>query len=424
MKIVNDISFVFDQIKPFSNLYIQGAAATPHELVAALMGNILKLKGVNIYHLHTHGDAHYASYEYKENVRVRNLFVGGNIRGYMDYDRVDYIPCFLSEVPGLLRSGKQKINTAFVQVSPPDEHGYCSLGTSVDVTLAALEAAELVVGLINKQMPRIHGDGIIHTSKIDYGIEVDRPIDTMKLAAPTQDQLKIGQNCASLIEDGSCLQTGIGQIPNAVLASLKNHKHLGIHSEMWSDGVLDLIECGALDNSKKEVHPYKCVSSFMMGTQRMYDFVNDNPSVIQIGMDYVNSPTIIARNEKVVAINSAVEVDLSGQVCADSVGSRIISGVGGQVDFIRGAALSKGGKPIIALLSRTKSGKSKLVPTLQEGAGVVTSRYHTHYVVTEYGVADLYGRTIGERAKAMIEIAHPDDREELERIWWEKHKRS
>ncbi len=422
MKVVNDISHIFDQITPDSRLYIQGAAATPHELVTALMDNITKLKNVTIYHLHTHGEARYAASEFKDNVRVKNLFVGGNIRGYMDYDRVDYIPCFLSEVPALLRSGRQKINTAFIQVSPPDQHGYCSLGTSVDVTLAAIEGADLVVAVVNNQMPRIHGDGMIHHSKIDYGIEVDRSIDTMTIAAPSAEELKVGQFCASIIEDGSCLQTGIGQIPNAVLASLKNHKHLGVHSEMWSDGVLDLIECGALDNSKKRVHPYKSVSSFLMGTQRLYNFVNDNPSVIQIGMDYVNSPTIIARNEKMVAINSAVEIDLTGQVCADSVGNRIISGVGGQVDFIRGATLSKGGKPIIALLSRTKSGKSKLVASLKEGAGVVTSRYHTHYVVTEYGVADLYGRTIGERAKAMIAIAHPDDREELERIWWEQHR--
>ncbi len=423
MKLIDDLSIIFEKIKPQSHLFIQGAAATPHELVQSLMDNIHSLRDVTIYHMHTHGVADYADEKYRSNVRVKNLFVGGNVRKYIDYDRVDYIPCFLSEVPALLRNGKQKIDSIFIQVSPPDEHGYCSLGTSVDVTLAALEASSFVVAVINKQMPRVHGDGIIHSSRIDYAIEVDRPVDEMEIAQPSSDELKIGAYCASIIEDGACLQTGIGRIPNAVLASLKNHKHLGIHSEMWSDGVLDLIECGALDNSQKKVHPYKCVSSFLMGTKRMYDFIDDNPSVIQIGMDYVNSPTIIARNDKMVAINSAVEVDMSGQVCADSVGHHIISGVGGQVDFIRGATLSKGGKPIIALLSRTKSGRPKIVPYLQEGAGVVTSRYHTHYVVTEFGIADLYGKTLGERAKALIGVAHPDDREELAKRWFEKHKK-
>ena len=423
MKIIDNISPIFEKIKPESHLFIQGAAATPHELVKGLMDNIESLRGVILYHMHTHGPADYADPKYRKNIRVKNLFVGGNIRKYVDYDFIDYIPCFLSEVPALLRNGKQKIDTAFIQVSPPDEHGYCSLGTSVDVTLAALEAASLVVAVVNKQMPRVHGDGIIHHTKIDFGIEVDRPIDLMEIANPTSDELKIGAYCASIIEDGSCLQTGIGRIPNAVLASLKNHKNLGIHSEMWSDGVLDLIECGAVNNSNKTVHPNKCVSSFMMGTQRMYDYVHDNPSVIQIGMDYVNSPTIIARNEKVVAINSAVEIDMTGQVCADSIGHQIISGVGGQVDFIRGASLSKGGKPIIAVLSRTKSGKPKIVPYLQEGAGVVTSRYHTHYVVTEFGIADLHGKTLGERAKALVQIAHPDDREDLSRTWFDKHRK-
>lgn len=422
MKIINDLSPIFHQIHSGSHLFIQGASATPHELITALMQNISSLKDVSIFHLHTHGEVKYAAPEYRKNVRVKNLFIGSNIRNYLDYDGVDYIPCFLSEVPDLLRCGRLKVNTAFIQVSPPDHHGYCSLGTSVDVTLAAIEAADLVVAVVNKQMPRIHGDGVIHCSKINFGIEVDRAIDTMEIQAPTDDELKIGQFCSSIIEDGSCLQVGIGRIPNAILASLKNHKHLGVHSETWSEGILDLIECGALDNSKKEVHPYKSVSSFLMGTQRLYDFVDDNPSVIQIGTDYVNNPAIIARNDKVVAINSAVEIDLTGQVCADSVGHRIISGVGGQLDFIRGASLSKGGKPIIAELSRRSGGQSKIVPYLKEGAGVVTSRYDTHYVVTEYGIADLYGKTIGERVKAMIDVAHPDDREELNKTWWLKHK--
>ena len=343
--------------------------------------------------------------------------MGGNIRKYIDYDRVDYLPCFLSEIPKLLSIGARKVNVALIHVSPPGPMGYCSLGTSVDVTNAAIEAADIVIAQLNKQMPRGHGDAFIHKSKIDHAVEVDCPLDELPVPEISDIERKIGENCAEIIEDGACLQTGIGAIPNAVLASLKHHRSLGVHSEMWSDGMLDLIECGALNNSNKKVHRGKTVSTFIMGTKRVFDFIDDNPSVIQVGSDYINNPQIIDRNPKTVAINSAVELDLTGQVCADSIGHKIISGVGGQMDFMRGAALSARGKPIIALSSRTKSGKPKIVPFLKTGAGVVTTRNHIHHVATEYGVVDLYGKTLGERAKALISIAHPDDREILSKSW-------
>jgi acyl-CoA hydrolase len=266
-------------------------------------------------------------------------------------------------------------------------------------------------------MPRVHGDGFVHLSEIDYMIEVDTPIPEHKPEPLSAEQRAIGRHVASLIEDGSTLQMGIGAVPDAVLAELTHHKHLGIHTEMWSDGALALIQSWAVDNTKKKVHPGKTVSGFVMGTTALYDFIDDNPSVVQLDIAYVNNPRTIARNPKVVAINSAVEVDLTGQVCADSVGHRIISGVGGQMDFIRGASLSEGGKPIIALTSRTKKGQPRLVPTLKAGAGVITTRSHVHYLITEHGIADLYGKTLNERARALISLAHPDDRESLEREW-------
>lgn len=402
---------------PGSRVFVHGGAAAPRTLLNALIENADRFQDLELIHLHVEGPATYADPKYVRHFRVVNLFVSAPMRPFLDYERVDYLPCFLSEIPALFRSGRRPLDAALLHVSPPDRQGYCSLGTSVDVAAAAAGSARLLIAQVNPNMPRVHGDGFIHMSRFHKFIEVTDPIPEPKAHALTSTDLNIGKQVANLVENGATLQVGIGAIPDAVLACLKGHKHLGIHTEMWSDRLLDLIECGAVDNSEKRVHRGKTVSSFLMGSRRLYDFVHDNPSVIQLGADYVNSPTTIARNPKVAAINSAVEIDLTGQVCADSVGARVISGVGGQMDFIRGASLSHGGKPIIAITSRTAKGQSRIVPTLQTGAGVVTTRAHVHYVVTEYGVADLYGKTLHERSKRLIAIAHPDDREGLERAW-------
>jgi 4-hydroxybutyrate CoA-transferase len=396
-------------------VFVHGAAATPTRLLQGLIKSHERLSDVELIHLHTFGDADYAGPRYAKNFRVSNLFVGQNMREQIDGDRIDYLPCFLSEIPNLFRSQRRPLDVALIHVSPPDEHGYCSLGTSVDVARAAVDSAKIVIAQINAQMPRVHGDGFVHISRLDRWIEIDEPIIPVVKTTPTPQELEIGRLSATLIEDGSTLQMGIGSIPDAVLASLHGHRHLGIHSEMWTDGAMDLIRSGAVDNSKKVLHPGKSVSGFVMGTQALYDFIDDNPSVLQLDIGYVNSPHNISLNPKVVAINSAVEVDLTGQVCADSIGNKIISGVGGQMDFIRGASLSAGGKPIIAITSRTKRGASRIVSNLKAGAGVVTTRSHVHYVITEFGIADLYGKTLGERARELIKIAHPDDRERLER---------
>lgn len=399
-------------------VFIQGAAATPFRLIEGLLTHHERLRNVELIHLHTLGEAAYAQSQYSKSFRVVNLFVGENLRGKIGTARVDYLPCFLSEIPALFRSKRRPLDVALIHVSPPDAHGYCSLGTSVDVARAAVESASIIIAQINHQMPRVHGDGFIHVSRFNRYIEIDEPIPEVKSSSVAPEEAAIGKITSGLIEDGSTLQMGIGSIPDAVLKSLHGHRHLGIHTEMWTDGALALIQSGAVDNSRKLVHPGRCVSGFLMGTKALYDFVNDNPSVIQLDIGYVNSPQTIARNPKVVAINSAVEIDLTGQVCADSIGCRIISGVGGQMDFIRGASLSEGGKPIIALTSRTKRGIPRIVPTLHPGAGVVTTRAHVHFVVTEYGIADLYGKTLSERAREMIRIAHPDDRESLDREWF------
>lgn len=410
-------SDVIRHIQSNHRVFVHGGAATPIALIKALALQADRLTNVELMHLHTMGVATYAKPEFTQNFRVCNFFVGANMRPHMNQNNIDYLPCFLSEIPELFRSGVKPVDVALIHVSPPDTHGYCSLGVSVDVARAAVDAAKLVLAQVNKNMPRVHGDGFIHISKIDYYTEVDEPLPESEVHEPTDIEKTIGRFTAELIESGSTLQVGIGAIPDAVLKSLKDRRHLGLHTEMWSDGALELIQCGAIDNSRKKVHPGKSVSGFIIGNKAVYDFIHDNPSIIQLDIGYINNPTTIARNPKVVAINSAVEIDLTGQVCADSVGSRIISGVGGQMDFIRGASLSPGGKPIIALTSRTKHGLSRIVPVLKSGAGVVTTRAHIHYVITEYGVASLYGKTLSERSKALIEIAHPDDRETLTKAW-------
>lgn len=398
-------------------VFVHGGAATPQILLRALEGQAARLRDVELIHLHTEGPAHYADSSYAQSFRVVNLFVGGNLRGRLDSGRVDYLPCFLSEIPGLFLGGRRPIDVALLHLSPPDVHGYCTLGVSVDVARAAFESAKVVVAQINRQMPRVHGDALVHFSELDAFVEVDEPLPQLKGQECSAVEKKIGEQVATLVEDGACLQVGIGSIPDAVLRALTHHRHLGVHTEMWSDGMLRLIESGVVDNSRKRVHAGKTVSSFIMGSRAVYDFAHDNPSVVQFGADYVNQPAVIARNDRVTAINSAVEVDLTGQICADSVGHRILSGVGGQVDFMRGAALSHGGKPIIALSSRTHQGQSRIVAELKAGAGVVTSRAHARYVVTEHGVADLFGLTLGERARALIDIASPEDRDQLHAQW-------
>ncbi len=398
-------------------VFIQGAAATPNILIDAMLSRAPDVTDVEIFHLHTIGPARYADPMFRNHFRVSSFFVGANLRSRMCPGFVDYIPCFLSEIPSFFRSGRIPLDIALIHVSPPDQHGYCSLGVSVDAARAAVDMAKVVIAQINPQMPRVQGDGLIHVSRIDHAVEVNVGLPLVFSPPPTPEEIKIGEIAATLVENGSTLQTGIGAIPDAILGALKNHQHLGVHSEMWTNGTLELLEKGIIDNSQKKIHRGRSVAGFLMGSQKLYDFVNDNPSVVTLDIAYVNNPVNIARNPKVVAINSAIEIDLTGQICADSVGPRIISGAGGQIDFIRGASLSEGGKPIIALTSRSKQGFSRLVPTLNTGAGVVTTRAHVHYVVTEYGIADLYGKTLAQRAKALIAIAHPEDAEGLSSSW-------
>lgn len=415
------LSAAIGLIPPGSRLFVHGGAATPQALLSELVAQEGRLKDVTLMHLHTEGEAVYAHESHRSHFRVINLFVGGNIRNCMDYDRVDYLPCFLSEIPSLFRTQALPVDVALLHVSSPDRFGYVSLGVSVDVAKAAAEAAKTLIAQVNPRMPRVNGDGLFHVSDFSALVEVDEALPESKMAAPSSAEMAIAKYVSGLIEDGSTLQMGIGSIPNAVARELVGHKKLGLHTEMWSDGALELIERGIITNEFKKVHRGKSVSAFLIGSRKLYDFVHYNPTVLQLEADYVNNPTTIARNPKVVAINSAVEIDLTGQVCADSVGHRIISGVGGQMDFMRGAALSQGGKPIIAMTSVTKKGQSKIVSALQPGAGVVTTRAHVHYVVTEFGFAALRGKTLRERSRALISIAHPDHRESLERAFGQAH---
>lgn len=404
-----------------SRIFIHGGAATPNALLRELENQADRIKKSTLIHLHTEGPAFYSEPRFQDHFRIINLFVGHNMRQRVDYSRIDYLPAFLSEVPELFRSRRCPLDVALLHVSPPDRLGYVSLGVSVDVAKAAAESARIRIAQVNPHMPRVHGDGLLHIDMFDAIVNIDEPLPESKIPVATEAEIAIARHISGLIEDGSTLQMGIGSIPDAVTRQLTDRRNLGIHTEMWSDGTLALIESGVVTNTNKKVHRGKNVSGFLLGSRRVYEFAHDNPTVLQLEMDYVNHPNTIARNPKVVAINSAVEVDLTGQVCADSVGHKIISGVGGQMDFMRGAALSPGGKPIIAISSQTRSGRSKIVSALQPGAGVVTTRQHVHYVVTEFGIAHLYGKTIGERARAMIEVAHPSHRESLEREFWQTH---
>ncbi|MFZ4506742.1 MAG: acetyl-CoA hydrolase/transferase family protein [Fimbriimonas sp.] len=407
-------------IESGQRVFIHGMAAAPQALIQAMVGHADRLKGVEIVHMHTEGPAPYANPEYQDSFRVNALFVGANVRQAVNDGRADYIPVFLSEVPSLFRKGILPIDVALIQVSPPDKHGFCTLGVSVDSTLAAVQTAKHVIALINPQMPRTHGDGTFHVSRFHQTVLGDVALPEHVGPAPTEVEVEIGRRVAALVEDGATLQMGIGAVPNAVLAALHHHRQLGIHTEMFSDGVVDLVERGVVTNERKTVIPGKIVSGFLSGSQRLYDFVNDNQSVMLRDIAFVNDTSVIRRLPKMTAINSAIEIDLTGQVCADSIGTRHYSGVGGQMDFVRGASLSEGGKPIFALTARTLKGHSRIVPTLKEGAGVVTTRAHVHYVVTEFGVADLYGKNLLQRARALIAIAHPDCREDLERAAFER----
>ena len=400
-------------IESGNNVFVHSAAAVPKALVWAMANRYSELRDVSIYQIHTEGEAPYSTPECQGSFTIKTFFVGSNTREVVQMGNGSYIPMFLSEVPALFTKGIISIDVALISVSPPDKHGYCSLGTSVDISIAAAKCARIVIAQINDQMPRTHGDGLIHISAINIQVEQSEPLPEVIFSDLSAEQMEIGKNICELIEDGSTLQMGIGAIPNAVLSYLDNHKDLGIHSEMFSDGVLPLIEKGVINGVCKKKHPGMIVSSFVVGSRKLYDFIDDNPMVQMLDMGYVNDVSVIQSNPKVVAINSAIEIDITGQVCADSIGNKIFSGVGGQMDFIRGASLSEGGKPIIALTSITKSGISKIVPFLKKGAGVVTTRAHVHYVVTEYGVANLYGKTIEERVKLLIDIAHPAHREHL-----------
>ncbi|RYC50594.1 acetyl-CoA hydrolase/transferase family protein [Flagellimonas olearia] len=407
-------------MKSGDKVFFQGAAMTPNVLIDALCDRYEELKDVEIVSIHTEGEARYTQAPCNESFCLNSLFVGGNVRNFVNGFKGDYVPIFLSEIHLLFRRNIIDLDVAFIQVSPPDKHGYCSLGVSVDVTLPAIEMAKKVVAQINPRVPRTHGDGIIHISQIDQAIEVDQPIHEHEQTEISGLELQIGGHVASLIEDGATLQMGIGNIPNAVLSKLGHHKRLGIHTEMFSDGVLPLIEQGVVTGEEKKVKQGKVVSCFAVGSRKLYDFIDDNPLCHFKEAAYTNDTAVIRKNPKVTAINSAIEIDITGQICADTIGSRQFSGVGGQMDFIRGASLSDGGKPIFAMPSITNKGLSKIVPYLKQGAGVTTTRAHVHYVATEHGVVNLYGKNLKQRAQALISIAHPDHREALEKAAYER----
>lgn len=400
-------------IKSGDRVFIQGAAMTPNELIHEMVQRYRDLQNVELVSLHTDGEALYTQEPYNQAFRINSLFVGGNVRKAVNSPYGYYTPIFLGEIHLLFRRNILPLDVALIQASPPDKHGFCSLGVSVDITLPAIETAKLIIAQVNPQVPRTHGDGIIHVSKIHSFVEVDRPIYEAISPEPTDADLAIGKHIAGLVEDGATLQMGIGAIPNVVLSNLTNHKNLGIHTEMFSDGVLPLVESGVITGANKKVKKGKIVTCFAVGSQKLYDFIHDNPMVDFKEAAYTNDTAVIRRNPMVTAINSAIEIDITGQVCADTIGTMQFSGVGGQMDFIRGASLSKGGKPIIALPAITNKGISKIVSTLKEGAGVTTTRAHVHYIVTEYGVVDLFGKSLKERAKLLISIAHPDAREQL-----------
>jgi acyl-CoA hydrolase len=408
-------------VKSGDRVFIHGSAATPVLLLNALLARAGTIHDVELTSISMYGAVNWKDPKVMESFYLNSLFVSANVRDWVNGERGGYVPVFLSEIPRLFDRKILPLDVAFIQVSPPDKHGYCTLGTSVDAALSAVRNARTIIAHINPKMPRVLGDGIVHISRITAAVwqEIDLiEVDYASKADAVTD--KIGINIASLIDDKATLQMGIGAVPDAVLKCLVNHKGLGIHSEMFSDGILPLVEKGVITNEYKKTQRGKIVSTFILGTRKIYDFVDNNLDVNCMDVSYVNDTSVIRKNPKVVAINSAIEIDLTGQVCADSIGTYQYSGIGGQMDFIRGAALSEGGKPIIGLSSTTSKGQTKIVPFLKEGAGVVTTRGHVHYVATEYGVVNLFGKNIEQRAKLLISIAHPDHRESLEQAYYER----
>ena len=423
---MTDLRFVsadeaVSHIPSHCHVHLSSVASVPHILIQALCrradaGDVCDL---HFHHFHTEGPAPYSEPRYEGIFFEQGFFVGPNVRANVNAGYADYLPVHLGESQKLYREGFIKLGAALVQVSRPDKNGYVSLGTSVDCSVAAVESAALRIAVVNPHVPYAHGD-LIHISSFDYLVEDDTPLVTKDFAEPTPTEVLIGKNCAALVEDGDCIQMGIGALPNALAAQLGGHKNLGLHTEMFADGLLRLIKAGVINGANKAIDKGKVVASFLLGSQEVYDFIDDNPDVLMKDIAYTNDPWVISRNPHMKAINSATEVDLTGQISADSIGTRIFSGTGGQVEFVKGATMSKGGKSITAFASRTNKGKSKIVSLLNPGAGVVTPRADAHWIVTEYGAVDLYGKSLQERAKLMISIAHPDDREQLDREAFER----
>ncbi|MEO8569180.1 MAG: acetyl-CoA hydrolase/transferase C-terminal domain-containing protein [Ginsengibacter sp.] len=410
-------------IKSGNRVFIHGSASTPVCLVQALQARHNELKNVELVSITNIGDLNFDNPEYRKSFFFNSLFVSATTRNIANSPDGDYVPVFLSQIPQLFRKKILPINVALIQVSPPDQHGFCSLGTSVDIAKAAVETAEFVIAQVNPKMPRTHGDGFLHVDKIQSLVFLESELPEVDYSSKANESIiQIGKNVASLVEDGATLQLGIGSIPDQVMQNLHGHKNLGIHTEMMSDGVIPLIQKGIINNSMKKLNVGRSVTGFMIGTRKLYAFVNDNPQIRVMDIAYVNDTSVIRQNPRATAINSAIEIDLTGQVCADSIGTYQYSGIGGQMDFMRGASLSEDGKPIIAMPSVTSSGLSRIVPFLKEGAGVVTTRGHMHWVVTEYGIIDLFGKNLKQRAKALIEIAHPNHREALDKAYHERFK--
>lgn len=410
-------------IKSGDRVFLHGSASTPISLIEAMQKRHSELEDVELVSITNLGDVDFDNEKYKQSFFVNSLFVSANTRKVANSAYGDYVPVFLSQIPLLFKQGILPIDVAMIQVSPPDKNGYCSLGASVDIARSAVDTAKYIIAQVNPNMPRTHGDSFIHIDRINSLVLHSSNLPEVDYSDNNNPAIvAIGQHIASLVEDGATLQLGIGGIPDQVLKNLTNHKDLGLHTEMLSDGVIPLIRKGVINNRYKKLNPGKSVTAFLVGTRKLYDFVDDNPAIIVMDISYVNDTSVIRKNNKVTAINSAIEIDLTGQVCADSIGTFQYSGIGGQMDFIRGASLSEGGKPIIALPSVTSKGVSRITPFLNEGAGVVTTRGHVHWVVTEYGKVNLFGKNLKQRAKALIEIAHPDHREALNKAFYERFK--
>ncbi len=409
-------------IKSNDRIHLHSVAVTPHPLINAMCerGRNKEFRNVRIQHIHTEGPAPYADPEFEGVFQLESFFVGHNVRKQTQAGFADYIPVFLHETQRLIREGYLKVNVVMIQVSVPDKFGYVSLGTSVDATLAAVENADTVIAIVNQNVPRAFGDAMFHMSDIDIFVEDDSPLFSVEPGPISDTDRKIGRFVAELVEDGATLQMGIGAIPNAVLTMLGNHKDLGVHSEMFADGILPLVEKGIVNGKNKKIDKGRLVATFLMGSKTLYDFVDNNPGVAMQDVKYTNRVNVIAKNPKVTAINSALQIDITGQVCADSIGTKLYSGVGGQIDFLRGASLSKGGKPIIAMPSVTNKGLSKIAPILTPGAGVVSTRANIHWLITEFGAVNLYGRSLQDRAKLIISLAHPEHQESLDKAAFER----